>query len=60
MIWVQDCFYLLFAMCTDEHEVGKSHSSLQELQQSLKKESCSEQEHSAEYDTHICMLSSLS
>lgn len=47
----------LLTVCTNEHKVGKSHSSLQELQQSLKKESCSEQEHNAEYNTHIFTLS---
>lgn len=59
---VHDIVLLLpvFSMCTNEHEVGKSHSSLQELQQSLKKENCSEQEHNAEYCTHIGMLFSLS
>lgn len=56
---MQDCYCLLFAMCANEHEVGKSHSSLQELQQSLKKESCSEQEHNVEHNIHICILSSL-
>lgn len=56
---MQDCYCLLFAMCANEHEVGKSHSSLQELQQSLKKESCSEQEHNVEHNTHICIFSSL-
>lgn len=47
-------------MSSNEHKVGKSHSSLQELQQSLKKESCSEQEYNAEYDTCHCILSPLS
>lgn len=56
---MQDCYCLLFAMCANEHEVGKSHSSLQELQQSLKKKSCSEQEHNVEHNIHICILSSL-
>lgn len=49
-------FLPAFSMCKNEHNLGKSHSSLQELQQILKKESCSEQEHNAEYDTYICIL----